>query len=165
MVGIDNESADDNLENDIIKRNEIQTGDGDLKMVHKYVNKNTNKTTAVLEVTQEAYKQIKKEKKIYVGWQRCLYHDDFNVNMCNKCCRFNHSQKKCKNKPVCWKCAYKHEGKDCTSEVKKCFNCTSANDKYAEHYRADHCAIDHHVCESYKLKLAKTIKNIDYPFG
>lgn len=94
VLGIENSQADENLEADIKTRNDIRAADDDLKVVHKYINNNTNTTTAVLEVTQEVYKQIKREKKIYVGWQRCVYHDDFRVNMCNKCCRYSHSLKK-----------------------------------------------------------------------
>lgn len=142
IPGIQGDISAERLRTDLIDRNDIETTEEGLKVVHTYTNKRTKTNTAVLEMSCDVYKQIKKNSKIFVGWQSCAYYDDYNVNMCYNCCGFNHSKAKCQRKPVCANCAGEHQTWDCEcqSEVKKCINCIESNNKYKTNRSIDHCA-------------------------
>ena len=58
-----------------------------------------------------------KDKKIYIGSQRCKIFDEFNLNICYNCCNYNHNSKKCTNDKKCPKCAEKHTLDECKSSI------------------------------------------------
>lgn len=48
------------------------------------------------------------------------------IRQCYTCYKFGHGKGSCKSKQICSVCAGEHNFKDCTSDVKKCVNCNSA---------------------------------------
>lgn len=121
VVGVDidmNMENTDQISNDIYVRN----GWNDLrdkmsiKVVYTYVDKK-RMTNVILEVNCLAYEMIMREKKMYVGCNKCAVFDDFNIRVCRKCGNFNHSSRKCE-KMICMICSENHYAKDFTSKDK-----------------------------------------------
>lgn len=168
QIRITNISADldkQELEADITKRNNLPAGT--ITVVHQY--KQRNKNNAVLaEVTSDVYAMIMRTKSVFVGFENCKVYDSFNINRCKNCCGYNHSIKRCKehfHRPqACFKCSESHDPESCTSQIKKCINCISAN-KYLKKARSiDHSADDVNLCESYKIRWEQCVNDTNYPW-
>lgn len=160
------ESVDEEeLANDIIKRNQLPTES--IVIQHRYTQRN-NKYGVLAEVTMDAYDKIMRSATVYVGYQCCRVFDEFNINRCKKCCGYNHSLNKCKKnqnrKQKCLKCAGDHEVSECSSEIKRCINCMSANNYLTKKRSIDHTADDISHCESYKVRWEQHVTNTNYPW-
>lgn len=134
------------------------------ELLHTYTNPTTKLQSAIMEVSAEAYKQIRENKnRIYVGFQSCKVFDHINVKPCFKCGRFGHNGAKCRNQEICLRCANNHNTRICNLADKyKWPNCTFSNLKYKTNYNTEHIATDTHECEILKAKLRKMIDNTDY---
>lgn len=67
--------------------------DAELNFVHAYKSEKSKTASLILKVNALAYTYIMKDKKIYVGCSRCKLYNEFKVNLCHKCCEYNHSTK------------------------------------------------------------------------
>lgn len=110
---------------------------------------------ATVRVSNEVRAAIERAgDKLHIGLKRCLVYDHFHIRRCNHCQLYNHYKDKCNNTAVCGKCAGPHETQTCTSDQKKCVNCS--NNKFLD---TNHEASDP-TCQSYKnaqKKLEQTI--------
>lgn len=154
------------IELDVKERNNL-TEDQIIKFAHKYKSFKTNTWTIILETNAKAYYHLMIDKKIYFASNRCRIVNDFNLNICTKCCKYGHSAKKCTfaNQPVCLYCAGSHSFTDCKEKTNfKCTNCFSRNQKYNDDRSFEHAANNYKVCGSYQYLLHKAINKTDYPF-
>lgn len=162
IVDVDNNMNMDNLAEDIKNRNSYMLN-GDFSIISDY--KNTmNQRIVVLEVSANIYSIIVNNGyKIYVGYQCCRMTDVFNLNLCFKCGRLNHSGKNCKNETKCLKCSGNHLTKNCDSEVLKCVNCAFYNCKFNQNRCTDHYPNDTNKCDYLKFRINKLLNTFDYP--
>lgn len=162
ITNIEGDIDINSLESSIISLNKINKDD--FKLVYIRRNNTTNESTAIAEVKTNTYASIMKGKKLYIGWQRCPVYDDYNVNMCYRCCGYNHNYKKCTRAAVCFKCAGAHEGKECTKdESKACNNCIWSNQKNGTKHSTQHWATDKGNCALYHKRLEQQIAHTSYP--
>lgn len=150
---------------DIIERNQLPTDS--INVEHEYKQKNNNRAI-LAEVSADAYAKIMRNKFVFVGYQKCMAYDDFNINMCKNCCGYNHSYKKCiekkKRDQTCVKCAGEHESTKCKTEIKRCINCITANKYVTKKRSIDHSADEVDKCESFKIKWEQHVSNTNYPW-
>ena len=141
VIDIDMDYAGDTeIELDINERNFSNIEDK-CKLLHVYTNERTKRKCAIIEVTSSIYKHVKYNKS------RLLID--------NKCARFGHSNKKCKNEATCSRCNGDHITSKCTSEINKCPNCVYSNEKFKTN-NTNHCAIDSELCQILKPKIKNT---------
>ena len=92
--------------------------------------------------------------RIVISFFKCIVYDQLNANRCNKCQRFGHFARDCKNHACCAKCNGDHETKSCSqsdNSPSKCANCVRAN-KPTHNHRADESACPCYVAEHNKRK-------------
>lgn len=167
IVGIEDVNLDkEKIKQEIIERNldENIESTNSVNVVHTYVNKKNNTLSAICEVDSTTYTKIMYNKKVYIGWQRCLVFDVYDLNRCYNCCGYNHSKSKCNNTKACKNCSGEHDVKDCNEEIKICTNCKYVKNKYKVNIDIYHSADDNFKCNTYKNKFKKLIEITDYPY-
>ena len=167
IVGIDDLSKHSlsEIESDIRIRNTLQEDDK-INVVHKYQNKKNNLWSVIAEVNANTYEKFMAMKKVFVGYTSCKIYDDFNINICYKCCSYGHSKIKCKWDLKCKFCSGEHEEKDCDQKDNlKCCNCSKSNEKNKTNWQTNHTADNKEMCEYYKQLLRRTINKYDYPYN
>ena len=83
--------------------------DNKCKVLNVYSNTKTGTNNAIIEVTSDIYKHIKDNKsRLFIGYQSCKVFDIINSYPCNKCSRFGHKGKKCRNEDTCSWCNGDH---------------------------------------------------------
>ena len=164
VINIDRTLEDEKvIEQDINLRN-FNNMDSKCKVLHVYSNTKTGTNSAIIEVTSELYKHIKDNKsRLFIGYQSCRVFDIINAYPCNKCSRFGHNSKKCRNEDTCSWCNGDHITSKCTRESINCPNCVYSNEKFKTNYKTNHCAIDSDLCMILKAKIKKYIEMTDYP--
>lgn len=138
---------------------DLETFKREFKIVHEYKRKDPgdSRLALVVECTARVRNVIRRNDRIYVGWQSCRIKDYNPLVRCYKCQSFGHVAKYCKNKVVCPHCAEGHEGKECKNKNRpaRCANCLSAK-KDSGH------AIGHPRCPEYVRATKIAHEKIDY---
>ena len=141
----------------------------EIKIIHKYTNtKPTSKsTTAIAELSPNAYQKIMQDQMIYVGYQRCRVYDYLNMPRCWNCCAYGHVGQYYKkiDKPNCKYFAGNHESHSCQNKQNdQCVNCILANKRNKKlKIDSNHTAFDEINCHVYNFKLEMLIDSINYP--
>lgn len=130
ITGLNEELEKDVIIEAIKKQNNIQCGHLECVKVYKSF-KNPRIYNALIETDGEGFKQIMREGKINVEWDRCPVYESCHVLRCFKCWGFNHTAKTCKNESqICAKCSESgHTYKDCKNNTIKCVNCEKAKER------------------------------------
>ena len=95
---------------------------------------------AVVKVDEEIKNIILSHgRRVYLGFTSCRVTEQFHILQCYACQKFGHKMgsKECKllntNQSICLYCAQNHASKNCPNKGKsnlfKCQNCSSSNDK------------------------------------
>ncbi|KAK5647930.1 hypothetical protein RI129_002822 [Pyrocoelia pectoralis] len=151
-------NSDEVIVSKIIKQNNINEHvNSKLKVIHKskIVKQKFN---LIFEVDINTYNAIMEHGKLNIGWNRCSVFDDFGIIRCFKCCRYGHLARDCNNNRVCFKCGCDHDANACQSEVVKCLNCVSSNEKYGLNLDVNHLIWNIQTCETYK-RIEKVQRN------
>ena len=114
---------------------------------------------AVVRVSDDIRDAIKHAggDRVIVNSIACPVFNRFFVRRCNYCQGLNHWKDECKAQaPVCGKCAGAHETKNCTSDTKKCANCTLAGITDNNHEAS------FHNCKSYVNAQERLKSTINY---
>lgn len=109
----------------------------------------------------ETYKKIMNKSKIRHQFEVYKVVDNINMLRCYKCYGFHHIARDCKNNLACFKCAGPHRGNECKSNVKKCINCQTMNEKLNLDLDVNHDAWSKN-CKVYIQKLEKSKKALSY---
>ena len=102
--------------------------------------------------------------KITLGLNSCKIYDRYHVKRCYNSQKFGHYAKDCPNSdvPCCGKCGDAHCTNDCTSNMKRCVNCTYEGNADSSHYTFDlKCPVLIKQQKLLKDKLDKTNLNMD----
>jgi hypothetical protein len=141
-----------------MKQNELEPNKSEMSILYKtkVLNKRFN---MIIEVNEYVYNKLSNaDQEIFVGWYRCKLYDDFGVIRCFKCNRYGHLVKNCNYNQTCGICSGNHSYKQCESNIKKCINCVSANEKLNLDLTTDHevwnigCASLNRITEIQKKK-------------
>lgn len=112
----------------------------DIKIVTKlkhYANFNV-----VIETPPLLRKMLLSKGYLFIGWKKCELSDYVRIIRCFNCSNFGHTKKDCKSKMVCPICSEEHLLEDCKSEVQKCGNCISYNNRFKDNINVHHSAKD-----------------------
>lgn len=102
-----------------------------------------NNCNIVLEVDPSLRKLILSKGYLFIGWQKCMVDDHIRILRCFKCSGYGHLENKCLSKtPFCPNCSGEHILKNCDSEMKKCANCTTHNNRFKRNLDVNHSAKD-----------------------
>lgn len=155
------EINDEVIVNKIMKQNKLYRINGVNITVLRKSKLVNNKCSLVLEMDDNTYEYIMKDKIINIGWDPCPVYDEFGIIRCYNCCKYGHISKKCKKTKVCPKCGAGHDFQQCTSNVNMCVNCASSNKWFGLSLNVDHTCWDKKLCETYK-RLENLQKNKYY---
>lgn len=166
IVNINNDDiseSEDKIVDTIIKQNKIDSSEKQfhLKLLKVIQNKTRRSSTLILEVDPTTYSSILRNEKITIGWSRGRVYDHVNMVQCFKCYRFNHIAKDCQKNTICSLCSGSHNYTTCTSNQKKCSNCSWARTKLNIELDTNHGATDK-KCPCYQRLLAKLTSKVDY---
>lgn len=135
-----------------------------IKVIKVYQSfKNRSIYNVLVEIDNEAFKQMMDEKFVYIKYDRCVMYEKVNVRRCFKCLGFNHKIENCTSEKICYKCGEtNHEVKECTSEIIKCINCSRVKTKT----NFDNINVDHDTrsidCPAYRRQLQSERSKINY---
>ena len=108
----------------------------------------------IAEVTCKAYSTIMSTGAVFVDRERCKVYDEFDLNNCRNCVRYNHSKKKCAevfgNNLTCPKCANNHTERECEWTFLQFANCIEANKYLGKKRDTKHYAYDRKKCDTFK---------------
>ena len=105
VINIDKTLEDEKVIEQNINFRNFNNMDNKWKVLHVYSNARTGTNSAIIEITSDIYKHIKDNKsRLFIGYQSCRVFDIINSYLCNKCSRFGHNSKKCRNEDTCTWC-------------------------------------------------------------
>lgn len=154
VIGVhesESNNSDEVLLSKVIKQNDLQanTMNSSLKVLRR-TKTVKNRFNVIFEMDKEIYDIFVNKGKINIGWNRCIFYDDYGVIKCFNCSQYGHIAKDCKNAKACSKCGGEHDQNVCTSDVSKCVNCSLSNVKFSLNLKTDHPSWDLVNCETYK---------------
>lgn len=162
VLGIRSELDTADILSDIALRNRIESNDLNVLHTHEVREGVRN---IILRVAPKAYERIMESRRIFVGYQRCLVVDEFNLRRCWRCCGYGHKGVNCNRKVACANCAGEHETKKCDNkETKACINCLYSNKLTHKQKQINHAANDIHLCDTYKMKWEVRVMSTNYPY-
>jgi hypothetical protein len=146
-----------------IQNCDIINEEDNLKIIKIEKNKTRNNCyNLIVECDANVWQRMIEQRKIKIGWNRCLVLDGVDVRRCFNCSQYSHFAKDCKNKLCCPKCSGEHNLKDCRNDVPKYINCENAIKKY----KLSNVDVEHAVwssdCAVYKKVLAAKKRSIQY---
>ena len=111
---------------------------------------------------------IIKQKRLYIGWNKCNCYDRFYFKVCYHCNGFNHYAKHCSQKeqpPTCLYCVKNHKSMDCPTKQDKsthqCCNCLKSS--YSVYQSQAHTPnASSYLCPLIEKQKQLRIKNTDF---
>lgn len=160
IYGVENDLTEDEIKQDICDRNSVESDSFKIEYIYP---KKQNTRVIKLRVKPDFYLRISNQRGLYVGYQKCRYGDDFNLNCCRMCQGYKHKFSECKE-IRCVFCSGEHESQNCNKkDEKKCINCIRANQKLTKKRDVNHVASDKGNCDTYKSLWTNIVNNTDYP--
>lgn len=160
LIDMTDKYSEEELVMKLKAQNSELIGDSEMKVLN-IINRGKKWFSAIIEVDPEGFEKCMLAGKLNIGWERCRVFENLNVNMCYKCCGFNHKAKTCKNKRICKKCAGEHDVTECKSDIIKCVNCVQAVKKLKIRLDVNHKADDPN-CRVHNRKKFEERRKIEY---
>lgn len=151
----------DEIEESLRKQNSWITLEDQLHVTYIGKNRNRDTSTVFIEVSPGLFSKMISFKKVYIGWERYPVFEDLDIMRCFKCQGFYHKGGSCDKKQKCGKCAGEHDTRECRSQIKKCVNCVSANERFRTQYAIEHTTSDP-GCPSVKYHTEILKSRINY---
>ncbi|GIY04542.1 hypothetical protein CEXT_688631, partial [Caerostris extrusa] len=82
---------------------------------------------AIVTLTIIEAQRILTKGKLLINFITCQVKPYHKLKRCFKCQQIGHLSYDHKNKTMCGKCGEEHDTRKCSSEIKKCVNCTQEN--------------------------------------
>lgn len=127
-------------------------------MLYQIGNKDSPRTTWVVEVSPGIRKHLISQERIYRGWNSHRVEDYSGITRCYRCHRFGHLARNCRSAETCGHCGHEGHGiKTCPNraDAPKCANCHRAN-RPSDHSVMDRC------CSSYQAQLDFEVERTRY---
>lgn len=104
----------------------------------------------------------RKNDKLRLKWGVYQVRDRYHTLMCYHCLKFGHKMGNCQAKangqaPRCYRCAGEHEGRTCSSDVRKCLNCNVAK-------RQDDHGVSSLTCPIFAAEIDRIRLSTDHGF-
>ena len=161
IVGLSREYSSDEvytliLQNDFMKKFSMANNLKDHIKIHsvKPLKNNETKYQVFASVSQIVREGIHRFRdKLIMGVNSCKVYDRIQTKRCYNCQKFGHYMANCPTPQVhsCGKCSGNHFTRDCTSNDRKCINCTQNNIEHTPH------SAFYHKCPSL-LKFQELLK-------
>lgn len=155
----------DSIIDTVIERNDLSVIDGVKDKMSVIFHKPAAGGTVhyVLKCDPEVRAFIhRKNDKLKLKWGVYQVRDRYHALMCYHCLKFGHKMGNCQAKanglaPHCYKCAGKHEGRTCRSDVRKCLNCNMAK-------RRDDHGVSSLTCPIFAAEINRIRLSTDHGF-
>jgi hypothetical protein len=118
----------------------------------------------VIEIDTATHDEIMLRRKIRLGWRIYQCVDCIYVRRCFKCIAFGHIASDCRSVIACANCDGNHKSTECNSNVKKCCNCSTMNEKHNLTLDTKHSAWSN-VCPVYLKRLEAAKKALSRVTG
>lgn len=163
IIGFQEEFADpDTFIDSLVKQNKNIFDQTSLIEVVDIKPRYNGTYAARVKINTETMSKLLNAERVNIGWSRCVVYEHLNIGRCYKCNMYGHMAEKCTSKTdICCKCAGEHKTKDCTSNYKKCINCTTAKEKLGLQITTDHYVWSAE-CSSMQYRLRQKQKFIRY---
>lgn len=165
VVDVDTDMNTEELEADIKARNLFSNPDEICKVIYIKESKLNNSKTLYIEISSTIHARLVSNNYfVHVGHQNCKAFDHININICYKCGRLNHTEKKCdKNDYSCLICNGNHAIRHCkVSDIIECANCDYNNRNFNSNLNTNHLPSDTRNCELLKARIRRFIHATDY---
>lgn len=157
IVGLSEKLSEEVIINNMKMQNPI-IKEASIKVIKIYGNK---QFTALIEIDSSSFHKLMIEKRINIGWDRCIVYEYFAINMCFKCNGYNHKAANCTNKKSCKKCAGEHDIRECDVTEKKCVNCCIMNTNLNLKLNTEHEA-NSLQCRVHERQIENERKRVNY---
>lgn len=109
-----------------------------LKVVTKRTCRDRRKENWLLEATPEVFKKIMRKQILAFDLMMVHVEEFIRPAICFRCCGYGHVGKYCTaEKPICYRCAGDHEGKNCQERELRCINCRKTGKEEKGHMARD----------------------------
>lgn len=116
----------------------------------------------IVELAPVIWKQIEGKARLYIGWERLSYREEYRLRQCFRCTKFGHVAKHCDNEKICTICLKPgHNYNECKGRP-RCGNCKYHNKTFGTNFNTDHHTILNPDCNVFQINLKKEIANINY---
>jgi len=123
--------------------------------------KSSGKYITYIETIGKTFSKLV-DKHIGLGWDRCVFKENFQILTCLNCCAYGHKIQSCRNKPVCQICAGDHNIFQCKEKTNiSCINCMKENSRHNLRHNTKHKANDVN-CPIYLAHLIKAKEKTNY---
>lgn len=161
ITGVDenNYLTDIELIDSLVNANNLPTYEGKthIRICKRYVNKNSNSESVILELDPFTAHLLNGSGKIFLGNQRVQIEEYINVRKCGRCLRYPHSTSECDKKgKLCINCGSdQHLRAECQNKP-CCANCVERNENLKLNLNVEHNVLDKN-CPTL-LDIIKSIK-------
>lgn len=154
-------SVDEKVEEEELLEAFRKQFDSDLEISVRTKFKSREGWNWVLQVPGEAFSNIVKDKKVFVGWRRYNIREHLRPVQCFKCGQFGHISKFCRNNELCKSCGAEAHKTDEVCPGKTCLNCTKYNLKFKTTFGVEHNCLDR-ACPIREKEVERLISRTDY---
>ena len=117
-----------------------------------------------MNIDPDGYTKLMNQEGIFIGYNKCNFKNDYNLNRCRKCQGYNHNFKKWTKIEQCDICAGAHLTSNCENkDVLRCINFINANKHLTKKRSTTHAASDIYQWESYKFKWNISVNDTNFP--
>jgi len=157
LYGLNNEITKEELENCLIKQNDIEKED--FVIVHNY--KVKYGTNWICEVNGKSFKKLVGWRKVNIGFEKIKVREYLKPRQCFECWRYGHKGKDCKNKKICVRCGDDDHDNEICQKSMMCANCNYQNVKFNRNIDSKHSPNDLN-CPCLQNEIKKVKKYIYY---
>lgn len=131
--------SNDELEEDLIMRNDLACGIEDVRLVKRIANEKYKDESIIFEVNPKVFSKLMKRQYVFLGTQRLNVSEHIHIRRCGNCLEYNHGTKDCKQKgKSCGKCGKgSHVSSSCGEEIERCQNCVKRNESLKNKMKND----------------------------
>lgn len=122
--------------------------------------KHTKKFIIYMECNGKCFKKLVNQE-VYLGWDKCVIKEDYNILVCYKCYSYGHKTVQCNKNQICSFCAGNHIFWKCQERNPRCSNCKIYNEKYKTNMSYNHETLTS-KCPIHEKKIKEIKKKINY---
>lgn len=140
LIGVESDTPDNEIISDLTETartaklcEESGTDEAIRRVVIRRPQRNGQKDNVVLQLNPKVFKHLIRTGRATVGLLSVRTEEYLDVPICYKCSRMGHKAARCEEEARCFRCAGRHEAKDCQSRELKCPACTEGGKAKTDH--------------------------------